>query len=189
VVEKFFESTTFYTFLDDNDPHFAAIGRVATSWALLEVLIDQRIATLTSATSESIACITAQLIGPARRMDALIALARLREFPEALIAELKAISGRIQQLGENRNRVVHDPIFQARKTGDIYKATITAKGKLVYGAFRTSLDEMQRTEKAIKLMVNEFYELSERLGAALHEINKRGPQRTLSVPPDRNPGA
>jgi hypothetical protein len=61
-----------YSRLPESDPRYAAVGLVASGWALLEARIDETIAWLAEADEKKIACITAQLIGPAKRMDALI---------------------------------------------------------------------------------------------------------------------
>lgn len=55
--------------LPHDDPHFAIVGRVACNWAILESLIDGTIANLALCGEAYMACVTAQLIGPAKRMD------------------------------------------------------------------------------------------------------------------------
>jgi hypothetical protein len=113
-------------------------GRWPSDWAFLEAMIDETIAELAKADEQAVACITSQL-----RMDALIALARLRGLSEPIIKELKSFQGRLQALGEERNRVVHDPLVERRsealEKGKVSKFTSTARGVLKFGFFSVSL--------------------------------------------------
>jgi hypothetical protein len=156
-----------YTLLDDNDPHYTAIGLVATRWGILEHTIDGVIAGLAATGEAYMACVTSQLIGPAKRMDALIALFSLRGGSEELRRELKSFQGRIQQLGEDRNRVVHDPLFRGKNTGKIYKLIAAAKGKLEHAFRPTSLEEIRQTAADIKQANYEFLELKKKIDAEL----------------------
>jgi hypothetical protein len=53
-------------------------------------------------------CLTAQIGGSARKLDAYIAIARLRG-ADKFMGELDALAKATTALSERRNRVVHDP--------------------------------------------------------------------------------
>jgi hypothetical protein len=139
-----------YSIPKDDDPHYAVIGLVASTWALLEALIDGCIATLASCGEQEMACVTAQLIGPAKRMDALLALFVYRGGSKDLRKKIKNFQGRLQQLGEDRNRIVHDPIFVNDDTGKAHKSLSTAKGELKYDFAPIDIESMMRTALNIK---------------------------------------
>ncbi len=132
-------------------------------WATLESSIDGTIAKLAETDDQTMSCITAQLIGPARRMDALLALFLLKGGSENVKKELKSFQGRLQQLGEDRNRVVHDPLIMGKKTGRVYKGLITAKGQLKFSLEEASLSGMRKTASDIKAMGDEFTALKAKI--------------------------
>lgn len=91
------------------DEHYAAIGRVTEHWAALELLIDASCWELALVDSLVGTCLTAQVLGHARKLDAFIALVRLRGGDEQLIKRLNKFSETARRVSERRNRVVHDP--------------------------------------------------------------------------------
>lgn len=109
------------------------------------------------------ACVTAQLIGPAKRMDALLALFRYREGSGDLCKSLKSFQGRLQQLGEDRNRVVHDPLCVKIETGEVHKLLTTAKGELKFSFEPVSKDKMARVSDDIQNAIQEFIAFKKRI--------------------------
>lgn len=95
--------------------HYAAIGKVASNWAYLEVAIHSWCASLTGFHPDFVACFTAQVIGPVRKFDALISISRLLETPPDQVSEIQSISGAASGRAEERNRVVHDPWLWVEK--------------------------------------------------------------------------
>ena len=135
------------------------------------------------------ACVTSQLIGPAKRMDALLALFVHRGGSEPLRIKLKTFQGKIQQLGEDRNRIVHDPIVIRKKTGKANKALSTAKGKLKYEIIAVSMEDMERTATKISAANSEFSTLEEEIAAEMKEIAQEQLKRMIEAHPDQNPPA
>jgi hypothetical protein len=158
-----------YDPLADDDPHYTVIGLVASLWGILESSIDGSIAQFAFTEERAMACVTAQLIGPAKRMDALIALVRYRGGGPQLISELKSFQGSIQQLGEDRNRIVHDPVVRGKTTGKVYKSLITAKGELKYDFSPVSIDKMKKTGEDIRGAIGRFIDLRSRINAEMNE--------------------
>jgi hypothetical protein len=88
--------------------HYAAIGRVAAEWAALETTIDTMSLRIAQIQPKIGVCLTAQISGSARKLDAYIALARLFGVVK-LLSKLNEFAKDTQSLAERRNRVVHDP--------------------------------------------------------------------------------
>ena len=92
-------------------PILIAVGSVATGWASLEHEINRVIWALAAVADRDGACITAQMIGVMPRMRALIALAHRKGCDEALLKKLNKFTTKVDGLGRQRNRVVHDPWY------------------------------------------------------------------------------
>jgi hypothetical protein len=181
-----------YSPLPDDDPHYTIIGRVAVKWAVLEALIDGAIAFLASCGEKEMTCVTAQLIGPAKRMDALIALLTHTNGSDDLRKQLKNFQGRIQQLGEDRNRVVHDPLFLNKDSGFVHKLLATAKGQLKYSFDPVSKKQMEAVADAIHAAGQEFLTLKalireERKVQVRQQIVRHAEALRGRNPPDGSP--
>ena len=148
--------------LKEGDPHYTAVGRVASTWAFLEMLIDTKIRDLIDADDKAVACVTAQVIGPAPRLNALISLMRLRGVPASVVEEAESFSGRMQGLGTKRNRVVHDPLFGSVE-GQVYAARTSAKGTLIYSFEPVSLQEMVNVAKQIDKAITDWLAIEFRI--------------------------
>jgi hypothetical protein len=175
-----------YSPLSDDDPHYTIIGRVACRWAVLEALIDGAIANLALCGEAEMTCVTAQLIGPAKRMDALIALFRHRKGSDDLRKQLKNFQGRISQLGEDRNRVVRDPLFINDETGQVHKLLATARGELKYSLEPVSKEQMANVAVSIQRAGQEFIELKKAINVEAHERLQEQLLRTYATPADQN---
>jgi hypothetical protein len=184
-------SETAYTTLPKDDPHYASVGRVASNWAILESILDGTIANLALCNEEEMTCVTAQLIGPARRMDAMIALFTFRKGSDTSRKELKAFQGRIQQLGEDRNRVVHDPLCIKTETGEVHKMRATAKGELKYSFEPVSKEKMDKVADDINDAIQDFLVLSKKIkteaNQRLHEQLQEQLRHIPSTLDDQNP--
>jgi hypothetical protein len=176
-----------YSIPKDDDEHYTIIGRVASNWALLETMIDGAIANLANCGEQEMTCVTAQLIGPARRMDALIALFRYQGGSTELRKELKAFQGQIQQLGEDRNRVVHDPLFVKNATGEMHKTTATAKGELKYSFDPVSKEKMATVATAIREATYTFIDLRGKIDAEMNALLQERLEHIGVIPADQNP--
>jgi hypothetical protein len=95
------------------DAHFAAAGRIASLWAEFELQIDAAAIKLARVAIEPGLCPTSQVIGPARKLDAYIALAELRINQSKLWRKIRESLYEFAKdsaiLAERRNRIVHDP--------------------------------------------------------------------------------
>jgi hypothetical protein len=89
--------------------HSAAVGSVATHWALFEILLDITMWSATKLDPRIGACLTAQISGHARKLDAVIALVCLDPRYADKVTKLNKLAETARSLSEQRNRVVHDP--------------------------------------------------------------------------------
>ena len=103
--------------------HLAAIGRVASTWSVLEGLIDSAALRLANFDWELGFCFTAQVIGPGKKLDAYIAVAKHR----GAKADFDRFAKDTTALSERRNRVIHD---QWDLEGIPRRLEITARKKL-----------------------------------------------------------
>jgi hypothetical protein len=126
--EFFFDYQRFLSEMKSKEAaHFSAIGFVASEWAALEVRIDQATLQLSRISVQVGFCLTAQIAGIARKLDAYTAIARHR-VGDGFLSELRKFKNDATGLAEQRNRVVHDPwTFQL---GSTKRLEITARGKL-----------------------------------------------------------
>jgi hypothetical protein len=108
----------------------AAIGRAISAWALLEHSINEVIWELAGVEKNPGACITSQLTSVARRMDALISLARLQKISAPTIGKLNKFKEKAGALAEKRNRVAHDPWYYGFDSKNHYRLQVTAKSTL-----------------------------------------------------------
>jgi hypothetical protein len=119
---------------------FEAVGKVAASWSFFEAMLDISIWNLACMSKEFGACLVAQIAGSARKLDAIIALIKLKPEHEKKITELNKIAENSQRLGERRNRVVHDP-WMGDATGT-YRLEATARKILKLQPVAVSDDEI-----------------------------------------------
>lgn len=91
------------------DAHFAALGRMMSAWASLEQFIDTMCAVLLGGDMTGAHCLTAQIMGPGRKLDALLALMAHKGASEQTLARTRSLAGRVVGLGNRRNRMAYDP--------------------------------------------------------------------------------
>ena len=109
-----------------SDAHYSAIGQVTASWALFEYNIDYSCWMVAGLRSNVGACFTAQIMGPAKKLDALASLLNIYELPKIATA-LNKMSTQIRNLGDERNRALHDMWLADEETGEPHRFEISAK--------------------------------------------------------------
>jgi hypothetical protein len=87
--------------------HYAALGSVAAFWALFEAIVDRHTHALVGLPHQRGVCLTAQLAGIGRKLDAYIALATLIDIPPDLAKALRKFADDSASLAEQRNRCIH----------------------------------------------------------------------------------
>jgi hypothetical protein len=104
-------SPQFLTQSEEIRTHLATIGLVASSWAGFELAIDMSALAVANISQQVGLCLTAQISGSARKLDAYIAIARQRGADKNFLQELNTLAKETTALAERRNRAVHDPWF------------------------------------------------------------------------------
>ncbi len=114
------------------DPHFAAIGRVAETWAQLEFHIDTAIWEFAQVEQMFGACITSQLIGVNNRFRALSSLVQARNGSNESVKAIRKFGASLNALQQQRHRAVKDPRHIHSDTGELTRLEFTADHKLVF---------------------------------------------------------
>lgn len=141
--------------------HLALVGAVAATWSQFEAAIDEHIL-LTGRIPEDVGrCLTAQMIGPRARLDAYIAIVRLRG-GEKFAGELEKFAKQTTGLAEQRNRIVHDPWSQ-RERHVLRRRETTAKRSLRHEHVDVPLEILDSLVKIISRHIDKFKEMSARI--------------------------
>jgi hypothetical protein len=146
--------------------HLAAVGFVTSQWATLEMRIDQFTLELGRIPFQAGSCLTAQIFGPARKLDAYIAIARLRG-ADSFLPELERFSKDATSIAEQRNRVVHDP-WITFQIGTASCIEITARRKFRHLLIEVSTTEIVDLYQKIIALTERFSELHNRIKAIVN---------------------
>lgn len=170
------------------DSHFAAIGRLADIWALLEFEIDQAIWEFAEVEQMYGACITAQLIGINGRLRALASLVKIRTGNEDLAKKVNIFAADVYSLSVARNRAVHDPRMRNATTDEIDRREITADRTLVF-EFRTEdAKRLDSIRNEIGKKAEEFATLHEAIRAALQALPETDRPKLTRIKPVKKVG-
>jgi hypothetical protein len=112
--------------------HLAYVGLAVSSWADLEFEIDFTIWDLMDCPQALSACLTAQLVSPIPKLNALQSLLQLYKFGEELETRLSQFAGSVAGLNELRNRIVHDKRIYDPETKQVRRINVKAKAKLEF---------------------------------------------------------
>lgn len=135
--------------------HYAAVGRVASKWAMLEHQIQRLIWGLAGLDRMTGTCITSQIGTSGRLMDALLALLDQKGASKDELQPLRSLSGTIGDKQRMRNRIVHDPwYFHFNDDG-------SATGyRLETSAVRTAVHKLiEQDEKKLETLIEEIESL------------------------------
>lgn len=187
--EDYEQESHFYP-LKKDDPHYCAIGRIASAFSYFEFRINQLIWQLSTIDDERGACVTSHIYTFSARTKALLALIELihDQTPEkirddakaegldlmALRADLKKLFDKKgEPLSRKRNRVIHDTWMYGKKTGAIVQIRQTAERKLDYGFKPASIEDVDKWWQQIQQADQEFYRLAAHIQAVARELQQR----------------
>ena len=145
--------------------HLAAVGLVATAWAMFEFQIDFSSLQLGKIPQSAGVCLTAQVIGPGRKLDAYIAIARLRG-ANKFMEELDKFARNAIQIGERRNRVVHDAWYLTGRSVP-KRLEITARRILKAGFVESGTLQLIDLAVEIHDISNRFQDIHKRVMASI----------------------
>ena len=173
--------------LKNGDPHYEAIGRVASAWSYFEFHVNQEIWMLSARDDERGACVTSHIYNISARIKALLALLELmdEDHPEPvqangkpreyslrdIITKLKKLSDKqIEPISRKRNRIIHDTWMYGKRTGAIAQIRATADRKLDFGFRPADLGEINATHKRILELDEEFVILASAIRARIQQL-------------------
>ena len=182
-----FEDETHFFPLKNGDPHYEAIGRVASAWAYFDFHVTQAIWLLSALDDERGACVTSHIYNISARIKALLALLELmdQDHPEPLqangkpreyslrdiIRKLKKLSDKqIEPVSRERNRIIHDTWMYGKTTAAIAQIRATADRKLDYGFRPANLSKINDTHRRILKLDQEFQVLAAAIHAATQQL-------------------
>jgi hypothetical protein len=159
---------------------YRAIGHVAVRWSRLEANIATQLWRLADVASEPGACLTAQIVGISRLLDALKSLVILRGGSADLVGRLNKFLEKSHGLVEKRNRVIHDDwLFDPPGPT---RLEIKAKGRLVWEFRLESAATVEAVAIEIAHHTATFYALARRIAAEQLMPSLRKPPGAQSSP-------
>jgi hypothetical protein len=159
------------------EPHFILVGRVAAAWAALEHLINGTIWSLAEVSPHIGICMTSQFTTVQSRARALLSLFRWRGGDEALAKKVnKFLTNEVDPLGQERNRIVHDPLGIIEAEQLIVRVNFTADRRLDARVKVDAFAEAQNTLNKIIPLIDQWRALSEAMVASLPASAKISPE-------------
>jgi hypothetical protein len=156
--------------------HYMAIGKVASNWAALELLVSNALWQLAKIDDEPGACLTAQIGNIGRMLDALTALVRLRGGSEKSLSKIAGFAEKTFGLSTKRNRIVH-AAWVVTGTLEPSRLEVSARKKLIYGYQIMPTTEVNAVVDAIADHTDRFEEIMDAVFAELE------PSPGTPVPP------
>ena len=157
------------------DPHYAAIGLVASNWARLERFADEAIWELLQTNPALSACVTAQMMGLRPRFLAIQALLRSFAAPDKDIDTVDRLLRRSYELANERNRIVHDPWFYNIRTDARarYAATVDSQGRPTLAFIEVPKDDLNRLAQRVHDFAEKAFETFDNI---LQPLRDKHPQ-------------
>ena len=144
------------------DEHLQAIEKIAAIWGHFEFYVSETIWQLANVDRNAGACLTAQLIGPGPRFRALVALLHFRKANKDLIDVANSLTGRATNLGERRNRIVHDVLTNSIGE-EVLRIHLKANQKLEFELKSDTLKDLEDSYQAISRLINDFVAFRSRM--------------------------
>lgn len=151
-------SFTAFDPIADDDPLLSLIGRVAVAAARLEQELDVTIWAVMNVDAKVGACLTSLLVGPAMRIAALRNLFEQRSMSDAVRLMLKKLDGAVNNLGDKRNRILHDAWYSG-DDGAGMRLHKTSRSDRSFGLVEVGSAEMQATVEAFSAAISKTREL------------------------------
>jgi hypothetical protein len=167
-----------------DDAHYAAVGKVASNWAVLERLIDSAIWGLASVDDIPGACLTSQFPSIGRRLDAFSALLRIRDATDALMKKVGQFTKAANDLQRERNRIMHDPWVLDKETGVPHRFQITADPRPVFKYRAVPTADVLSIVDKIASLIDDFDNLIRQdVIGELGSLRKTPPESSLPANP------
>ncbi len=135
--------------------HYAALGIVASNWAIFETTIDIWNLKLADISPQFGTCLTAQIAGSGRKLDAFISIVKLLRVKNPSTDTLEKFAKKAGCLAERRNRAIHDP-WDLSNPHNPKRLESTARKKLRLQEILVSTDDICNLAGDIATLKNEF---------------------------------
>ena len=173
-VNAFFEAKAQgFRALADEHPCYAFVGRIAAEQARIEYFLDAIIADLAGVDSATGACLTGQMVGLYPRYFALYQLAHHRELPTTLRKEVEDLQNKANEIGNIRNRVIHDPWFEESREGGSYQHKSKTRKDRSFGPEPVTVDDLQRSLAKLQSHRERVWKLREAIWAEQQAAPKK----------------
>jgi hypothetical protein len=156
--------------------HYAAIGHVAAEWSYFELVIDSWSLSASGIHVQPGVCLTSQIAGHARKLDAFISITRLLNPNHGFGAELDQFCKDANSLAEQRNRTIHDHW----DTDDILnprRIEATARKKLRLKHVDVPTEELLKLALNIDALRDRFDDLASRIISAPRPSHEKPPPK------------
>jgi hypothetical protein len=140
--------------------YFEVIGEIAIAWSFFETEVDSQTMRLGGIHLTKGACLTSQISGIGRKLDAFISMGRLNPLPQELIKRLHKFSAKAISVSERRNRVIHDP-WGPTKDGTWERIEVTARKELRMKFVTAELDELKSLATDINSLHDDLHKLAD----------------------------
>jgi hypothetical protein len=160
---------------DQNDiaPEFyELVGRIASDWAFLEMMVNDCIWALSGSSYGAGACVTAQIYSFDAKMKAMIALLRLRG-REDLAKKANSFLDTSRSSLTKRNRAIHDPWYLGEESAT--QLSITADKRLIFDTVEKTLDQLKSDHAAVEKTVIDFFDIHEEIRDVLPSLRDTQP--------------
>ncbi len=161
----------------DDHPVYSFIGRVTSDWSHFESQLDGIIGLLAKTDAPVTACLTGQYTGAHPRLNAIIALLTVRGSAQPhlkkQIGKWNRLSPKFQQLGERRNRIVHDPWLMDMETQEPAQHIRMPKSNRRYEIAARDYQRIKGTIADLKSLAEEVRSLRHALIVALEASHRR----------------
>lgn len=157
--------------------YYQAIGEIATLWSLFEARVDLDTLHLGDIPLRRGFCLTSQISGIGRKLDAFISMAKLEPIPKHILIKFNTFSKKVRGLAEMRNRIIHDPWFTT-DTGELERLEITARNGLRLEIIPTKLNELYDFILSIGALRDEFESIVKMIESARPKVAGLNPQKS-----------
>jgi hypothetical protein len=141
--------------------HHAAIGLVTVNWSYFETTVDLWICVFADTSRDIGVCLTSQIAGSGRKIDALVSLIRFRGVSDPSPKAFEAFSKKAAGLAEQRNRVAHD-LWDLSDPELPRQLTATARKKLILQVKPVHTEQLFRLSESIRTLSKELDSMCEK---------------------------
>jgi hypothetical protein len=140
------------------------LGHIASASAALDFRVNTAIWELANVERFIGACLTTQIMSPAARFRALIALVQVRGGTKEMVDKINKFKVKAEKVARRRNEYVHDPWTSA---GKVHRIHVTMEGNFNFDFTETPVEDLKRLYDDIQKRDREFVELCEEIFLAL----------------------